>query len=73
MMNIKFAQVVRPGDRSVAIMQKDTTLQAAEKLVRAVCPGFIPDITTMESMWALAPGVHFSGIPFKRGFFVQPV
>jgi tRNA (guanine37-N1)-methyltransferase len=41
-------------------------LQAAEKLVRAVCPGFIPDITAMESMRALAPEVRFSGISAKN-------
>jgi hypothetical protein len=45
----------------VVVFLKSTALQAAEKLVRAVGPGFIPDITAMESMWALAPEVRFSG------------
>ena len=35
------------------LCNKSTALQAAEKLVRAVGQGFIPDITAMESMRAL--------------------
>src|ERR1035441_269618 len=37
-------------------------LQAAEKLNRAVGRGFIPGIKPIESMWALAPKVCFSGL-----------
>src|ERR1017187_10255973 len=37
-------------------------LLAAEKLNRAVGRGFIPGIKPIESMWALAPEVCFSGL-----------
>jgi hypothetical protein len=52
---------------------KGHALQLAEKLVRAVGPGFIPDISTIKSSRALASEVCFSGFRSKAGPFPQPV
>ena len=41
--------------------RQGTTLQSAEKLIRAVGRGFIPGIKTMESAVALATEVCFCG------------
>src|ERR1017187_5045830 len=53
-----------PPRRIVPQMQQNEywALQAAEKLNRAVGRGFIPGIKPIESMWALAPEVCFSGL-----------
>ena len=46
-----------------------TTSQAAEKLVQAVGPGFIPGIKPMESAFALATAVCFLSDSFENRAF----
>jgi hypothetical protein len=63
-----FGAVVSGGRGSVRRNKIDIhqrgnrALQAAEKLARAVGPGFISDISAMESIEALAPEACFSRI-----------
>jgi len=47
--------------------------QGAEKLVRALCQGFIPGITSTKSTWALAPEACFSPLSTLNRPFQQPV
>jgi ABC-type lipoprotein release transport system permease subunit len=51
-----------PPQQECSQPRRCDTSEAAEKLIRAVGPGFIPDITATELMRALAPEVCFSDI-----------
>jgi len=53
--------------------RQGTTLQSAEKLIRAVGRGFIPGIKTMESAVALATEVCFCGESPEIRPFPQPL
>src|ERR1017187_4813972 len=52
----------RGGSCRKTLTKRRRALQAAEKLNRAVGRGYIPGIKPIESMWALAPEVCFSGL-----------